>query len=493
MREIVDLDQVLSLLSWDEETYAPDRARLVRGRQTGTLEAIRHQKLSAPELGAALVEAARDPTLGPAEKVMLARVSRRRALATAVPERLVKAFAEARSVALLAWQGARKDDDFPAFAPHLSTLIELARERAAALIAGGAAPAGPAYDALLDEYEPDMNIAKLGPVFTELRQGLVDLLGRLGEKGVKTRAGRFQQAFPIDAQLAMTVDVLAPLGFDLSRGRLDRSAHPFSASCGEHDVRLTTRFALEDPLNALYSTIHEAGHGMYEQGWAEAHYGTILASAPSYGLHESQSRLWENQVTRSQAFWTFFLPKMTARFPAQLGGMSVDEAWRAVNQVEPGFIRTEADEVTYNLHILLRFEVEAALIDGSLAVRDVPGVWREKMRHYLGITPPTDREGCLQDIHWASGYIGYFPSYSVGNIYSAQLYDAFLKAHPTAPESFAAGEFGVLLSWLRQNVHHRGYLESADETVKRASGSGLSVAPLLKYLRGKYGEVYRLA
>ncbi|MFO0722187.1 MAG: carboxypeptidase M32 [Myxococcota bacterium] len=492
MREIIDLDQILGLLSWDEETCAPEEARLVRGRQTGTLEAIRHQKLVAESFGTAIAEASGSHGLSAARHTMIQRMERRRAQAMAMPERLVKAFAEARSAALVAWQGARKDDQFQAFAPHLFRLVELSRERAQALIAAKAAPAGPLYDALLDEYEPGMSSARLRPVFAELSAGLVELLGRLNQRGTKTSAAPFKKPYDVDAQWKMTLEVLGFVGFDLKRGRQDRSTHPFSASLSEHDVRLTTRFQENDPFNALYSTIHEAGHGMYEQGWAEEHYGTVLASAPSYGLHESQSRLWENQVGRSRAFWQFFLPKMAARFPDQLQGLSVDEAYRAANQVEPGFIRTEADEVTYNLHIMLRFDLESALIDGSLAIQDLPGAWREKMKKLLGVVPPDDRMGCLQDIHWATGYFGYFPSYSIGNLYSAQLFAAFRAAHPKAEDEFARGEFGTLLGWLRSNVHHSGFLLSADETVKRATGSGLEVKPLLEYLGRKFGEVYRL-
>jgi carboxypeptidase Taq len=486
-RELTELDQVISVLSWDEETYLPEAARPQRGRQSGTLETIRHQRTTDAALGALLERLGARTDLDPTARALTARLARRRALAVRVPERLVRAIAEARACALAAWLEARREGRFALFARALGELVELSRERAAALAGPGASP----YDALVDEYEPGMSAARLTPLFATLRAGLLEILERI-RGGTPPDARRFQQAFSLDAQWTLSLEVLRLVGFDLERGRLDRSAHPFSSGHGEADVRLTTRLDESDPLSALYSTIHEAGHGMYEQGWSAEHSGTPLASSPSFGLHESQSRLWENQVGRSRAFWTALLPRAKALFPAQLDGATVDEVYRAVNVVEPGLVRTEADEVTYNLHIILRFELEAALFSGALPVDALPEAWSEKMRALLGVVPDGDRLGCLQDIHWASAAFGYFPSYTVGNLYAASLMSAYRAHDPGFDDACARGELGGLLAWLRREVHARGYIEEAEDTVRRATGQGLSVEPLLAALRAKYFEVYRV-
>jgi carboxypeptidase Taq len=485
VRELKDLDGVLSLMGWDEETYAPRAGRAPRGRHTATLEGLRHERLTSPALGALIEELVAEPSLDDAQRTMVARIKHRRDRAVKVPEALVRAFAEARSLSLAAWGDARKADDYASFRPHLETIVRLSRERADAL-------GGERYDALLDEYEPGMTKARLIPILAELREGLVPLVRAIAAKKAPDRSFLIGPAFDEELQWQLTLRLLGDLGFDLERGRQDRSAHPFTNTVSEHDVRVTTRIFADNPLSAIFSTIHEAGHGMYEQGFDAAHHGTPLADAPSMGIHESQSRLWENQVGRSRAFWSHYLPELRRLFPAQLGGVELDAFYRAVNVVEPGLIRVDADEVTYNLHILLRFELEIALLSGDLVAKDLPGAWNEKMRAYLGVAPPNDADGCMQDIHWAWGAIGYFPTYSLGNAYSAQLMAAFVRETPDAWGAIGRGNLGVLLSWLRGKVHRSGYLHSAEETVRRATGEALSVKPLLEYLKKKYSEVYGL-
>jgi carboxypeptidase Taq len=483
MHEIKDLDGILGILGWDEETYAPPKGRISRGDQTSTLESIRHQRLVDPKLGE-LIEKLGSSDLGPFESACVKRMKRQRDLAVKVPESLVKELAQARSASLQAWQTARKNDDFAHFRPHLDRMLDLVRQKADAF---GKADR---YDALLDEYEPEMTRALLEPVLTELRQGLVPLVEAIVNSGKKLRRDFLEQPFSESAQWDLTMRLLGDLGFDFERGRQDRSAHPFTGGASRLDVRLTTRIFETNPLSAIFSTVHEAGHGLYEQGFDEAHYRTVLAAAPSMGIHESQSRLWENIVGRSKPFWKHYLPELKKTFPKQLAGVSLDELYAAVNVVEPSLVRVEADEVTYNLHILVRFEIETALISGDLPTADLPNAWRERMKAYLGIEPKNDADGCLQDIHWAWGAIGYFPTYSLGNLWSAQLMAAYEKHRPQVWSDVESGDFAPLLGWLREHIHQKGFLSSAAETIQAATGEPLKVVPFLSYLRSKYRELY---
>ena len=487
MQEIADLDAVLGLLSWDEETHAPPGARPARGLQTATVEGLRHQRLTRPEVAGMVAAALADPALTGEGRVMVERFERTRTLAAKVPERLVKALAEARSVSIDAWGKARAEDDFASFAPHLERVVALTRERAEAL----GSPTDELYDALLDEYEPGTTAATLRPVFAELRAALVPLVEAVAA-APRPDTSFLARSFDVEAQWQFTLQLLSDLGFDLGHGRQDRSAHPFTGSVGQKDVRVTTRIEEHNPFNAIFSTIHECGHGLYEQGFAPEHHRTPLGAAPSMGIHESQSRLWENQVGRSRPFWQHYLPILKARFPGVLDEVGLEAFYRAVNVVEPSFIRTESDEVTYNLHILLRFELEQALLKGDLRVADLPGAWRERMRSDLGVVPERDAEGCLQDIHWAWGAIGYFPTYTLGNLYSAQLMAAYEAAHPAVWQDVAAGDFAPLLAWLRDKIHRRGFTAQAPQIVAEAVGAPLEVAPFVAYLTAKFGPLYGL-
>ncbi len=488
MYELKDLEGVIGLLGWDEETYTPSAGRAARGRQTGTLEAIRHRWLVDPALQDGIAGLLADETLDATKRVMVQRVERQARLASRVPESLVKRMAEARSTALAAWQAAKAEDDFVSFAPHLATVVGLLRERADAL----GSDSGDPYDALLDEYEPGMTEARLTPVLEELVAGLVPLVQRLTEEGRAPDASFLEQSFSDAGQWDFTVRVLADLGFSLERGRQDRSAHPFTATASEDDVRVTTKIVEKQLFVSIFSTIHECGHGLYEQGFDPAHARTSLAAAPSMGLHESQSRLWENQIGRSLPFWRRNLPGLREAFPGQLDDVTPEQFFGAVNRVERSFIRTEADEVTYNLHIALRYELERALLSGALAAKDLAGAWNEKMQAYLGVTPPDDAHGCLQDIHWAWGAIGYFPTYSIGNLYSAQLLAAYEAERPELWSDVEAGDFARLLEWLRAKVHRLGHLYDAEDVVRRATGEGLLVRPLVEALEKKYLPIYGL-
>lgn len=482
MNELKDLDGILGLLEWEDETYAPAGARTARGPQVATLEAVRHRKLTNPALAGLL-----DTVAGETEtqRLMVARLRRHVDRATKVPERLVRALAEARSAALPAWQQARAEARFSDFAPYLGRLLPLVREKADALGDGQQSR----YDVLLDEYEPEMSTDALAPVLDALRHALVPLVETLASAPPPTD-DVLKQPFDDDGQWRFTLRLLRDLGFDFAHGRQDRSAHPFTASVNERDVRVTTRVDETNLMSAISSTVHECGHALYEQGFDEAHYRTYLAAAPSMGIHESQSRLWENQVGLSLPFWSYYLPVLRETFPQQLNGVDPVDFWRAINRVARSPIRVDADEVTYNLHILVRFELEQALIRDDLRVEDLPSAWNERMEALLSIRPTDDAEGCLQDIHWAMGAFGYFPTYTIGNLYAAQLFETFRAAHPTMDDDHAAGRFGSLLSWLRENVHRRGHTASAQTIVADAVGAPLSVSPFVDYLHTKYARVY---
>ena len=485
MTELKDLEGILGLVEWEDETYAPPGARTARGPQVATLEAIRHRKLVDPELSD-LIDRVEATT--PDERVLLERMRREVDRATKVPERLVKAIAEARSRALVGWQQAREAKAFDQFRPNLEELLPLMRERAAALGGDGVSP----YDALLDEYEPQMTTAVLRPVLEQLRDRLIPLVEAIRAAPAVSNAC-LQQPFADEPQWRLTLELLKDLGFDFTHGRQDRSAHPFTSSVNERDVRVTTRIDEHNLMSGISSTIHECGHALYEQGFAPEHHRTYLAAAPSMGIHESQSRLWENQVGLSRPFWTHYFPKLQARFPQQLGSVDLDTFWRAINRVEPSLIRVDADEVTYNLHIVLRFELESAMIAGDLQVADLPGAWNDGMKRLLGVTPSHDGEGCLQDIHWASGAFGYFPTYSIGNLYAAQLFDAFRGATADADERIEQGDYRPLLEWLRTHVHRRGHTAPAQTIVTDAVGQPLSVEPFIEYIETKYRAVYKMS
>jgi carboxypeptidase Taq len=482
MHELKDLGGILGLMTWDQETYLPSKAGPARAAQLATLQGLYHQRLVAPEVGDWLERAERGE-LDPATRAMLKVFRRERDHAVRVPESLVRALAEAQSVGLDSWRQARSDRAFGRFAPALERLLDLRREQADAIGHGGER-----YDALVDHFEPEMTTARLLPVLERLRSALVPLVNALDGAldGPEVFDGR---TFDPEQQWRFTLELLDLLGFDLEAGRQDRSIHPFTGGTHPTDVRLTTRIDPRNPSPAVFGTLHEFGHGLYEQGFPPEHHRTPLAAAPSMGLHESQSRLWENLVGRSLPFWGFLYPRLRSAFPEPLAGVELEEFHRAINRVRRSPIRVEADEVTYNLHIVLRTLLEVRLLRDELAVADLPEAWNAEMERTVGLRPSDDVEGVLQDIHWAHGEFGYFPTYALGNLYSASLMRTAEQALPGLWDEIARGELGSLRAWLHQQIHRHGAWGSAEERVQAVTGHGLTDADFLAYLRAKYGAL----
>lgn len=481
--ELKHLDQSLGLLNWDEETMLPVAGRAQRGEQSATLEGIRHSLLVADDLGDLIEEVAQNRDGDERWTRELELLRRLRRTAQALPDDLVRAFAKAKSRALGAWEDARVRNDFTLFAPAFERVVELVRERAQALARGD-----DAYDALLDEYEPGMSRSRLEPVLSELRDFLVPWV-QGGEEASRESANmqlkgrRFSEA----GQWELCRRMLAAMGFDLSRGRLDRSTHPFTLMAGTHDVRLTIRIAEDDLAKGVLATMHEGGHGVYDQGFHPTDRDWLLGEAPSMGLHESQSRLWENHVGRSLAFWEHWFPTLRTLFPAAVSGLDADTICAAINRRHPGVNRVAADEASYHLHILLRYELELSLLAADLAVSDLPGVWNEKSEELVGVRPESDREGVLQDVHWSLGTFGYFPTYTLGNLYAAQLVEAYESEHPLEAE-IRAGELSGLVNWLRRQIHQRGRRESAEDLLRNVTGQGITTGPFRRHLERRFAR-----
>jgi carboxypeptidase Taq len=477
-----DLEAAAALLDWDQETWMPEGGTEARARQSATLHGLAHELFTADET-ATLLERARpeSPVDADLVRVALRDLERDRR----IPTDLVSDLARATSLAKDAWRLAREADDFAAFEPHLARIVALCVRKAEAV-----GFTDTPYDALVDEYEADMTAGRLATLFADLRRGLVPLIRTLGDAADASTSAVLHGRFPVDAQWTFGLDVLRDVGFDFRRGRQDRSVHPFTTAFSISDVRLTTRLNEDSFPPAFFSSLHEAGHGMYEQGMDPELDGTLLADGTSLGIHESQSRLWENQVGRSRPFWELYLPKLRTAFPEALAGIDLDAFLRAVNHVRPSPIRVEADEVTYNLHIMVRFELERALVEGRLRTRDVPEAWNGLMKEVLGVEPRSDAEGCLQDIHWSLGMFGYFPTYALGNLMSAQLWTAIRRDLPDVDGFVRRGEFSHLLDWLREHVHRHGRRRTADRILRDATGRGLSAADWLAYVRSKFGDLF---
>jgi carboxypeptidase Taq len=481
MHELKDLSGVLGLLSWDQETMMPPGGAEARAHQLAALNAAYHERLVDPRLGG-LLEEAGAVSLDEPQRAMVRNLAWAHGRAVRVPVSLVREIAERQSRSVEAWRRARRDDDYASFCPHLERLLELRRAEADAL-----GYQTERYDALLEGFEPGMTASRLAPVFERLSRRLG---GRLGETRERPAPGDpfAGKTFDLARQEQLGRRVLEDMGFDFHRGRQDRSTHPFTGGAGDAgDVRLTTRLDPGNPLSGLLSTIHEGGHGLYEQGFDPAHSRTFLAQSPSFGMHESQSRFWENVVGRSRPFWSFYLPVMKALFPEQMRGVELDALLAWLNRVQPGLLRVEADEVTYDLHVMVRFELELAMTRGDLSAADLPEAFREKMRERLGVAPAKDSDGAMQDIHWAWGEIGYFPTYTLGNLYAAMLLERAEAEVPGFWDAVGRGELKVVLGWLRERVHRRGWLWSAEDLVERVTGKRLTEAPFLAYLERRYG------
>ena len=477
-----------ALLEWDELTQMPPGGVEQRSRQRALLAGLLHERAADPRRGELLAELEAAGTAADPESPQAANLRELRRLherSRRIPRRLVEETARLCSLAQQEWVAAREQAEFARFEPWLEQIVRAKREEAACVGVGEEA-----YDALLDAYEPGATSRELERLFAALRPELMELAAAIQGAAREPRTALLRREFPIDRQRSFGEEVAAAIGFDFERGRLDVSAHPFSTSLGPGDQRITTRFDARNFCDGFFAILHEVGHALYEQGLDPELRGTPAGEAVSIGMHEAQSRLWENRVGRSRAFWEHFYPRAKEVFPRPLRGVSLDEFHFALNAVAPSLIRVDADEVTYGLHILVRFEIERALVRGGLAVRDVPAAWREAYRSHLGIEPANDAEGCLQDGHWAEGLIGYFPTYALGDVVAAQLFESAAAELGDLEAQVARGELGGLRGWLRERVHRRGGRLPAARLVERVTGRPPAPRPLLDALRRKYGVLY---
>jgi carboxypeptidase Taq len=490
LHEIGDLDGASALLGWDQATYMPPGGAAARARQGATLRRLSHERSVDPALGRLIDELLphADSLSYDTDDASLIRVARRDfEKAIKVPPDFVARANALRSASFDAWTRARPANDFATMLPFLERNLELSREHADFF-----RPYDHIADPLIDDADEGMTTVSVRALFAGLRRDLVPLVRAISEQTPADDSclhGVFAEA----AQLDFSRTIAAHMGYDLQRGRLDTTHHPFCTKFSMGDVRITTRVYESDIGQALFSTVHETGHALYEQGVSASLEGTPLGSGASAGVHESQSRLWENVVARSLGFWQHFYPLLQTAFPDQLGRVALDTFHRAINKVERSIIRTEADEVTYNLHIMLRFDLELEMLEGRLRIKDLPEAWRERMRSDLGLVPADDRDGCLQDVHWFSGPIGgAFQSYTIGNILSAQFYAAAVEAHPEIPREIEQGKLSTLHGWLSDRIYRHGRKYRPSELVELTTGRPMKMEPYLTYLRTKYGKIYRL-
>ena len=491
LREVSDLGAAGAVLGWDQATYMPPGGAAARARQGATLSRLAHEKFTDPALGKLLDELQpyADGLSPDSDDASLLRVARRDfEKAVKVPADFVARWSAHSSASYDAWTRARPANDFATMRPLLERSLDFSRQ-----YAGFFAPYVHIADPLIDGPDEGMTTATVLALFAELRASLVPIVRAISAQPPADDTC-LRGSFPEAAQMAFGLAVVKRVGYDLERGRLDKTHHPFCTKFAAGDVRITTRVRENDIAEALFSTLHEAGHALYEQGVDVAFEGTPLNSGASAGVHESQSRLWENVVGRSRGFWEHFYPLLCDAFPDHFARVPLETFYRAINKVARSLIRTDADEVTYNLHVMMRLDLELALLEGRLAVGDLPEAWRARFEMDFGIAPPDDRDGCLQDVHWYAGAVGGgFQGYTIGNILAAQFHAAALRAHPEIPAQMAQGQFATLHGWLREHLYRHGRKLTPDELVERATGGPMSIAPYIAYLRAKYGELYRLA
>lgn len=486
--EAADLHAAIGLMHWDQEVCMPPKGAGPRALQLATLSAVAHRAFTDPSLGALLRELAeRRDALGEADRPLVDVALYDYERATKLPEEFVHEFAQTTSEAYEVWVKARAASDFSMFLPRLERIVELNRRKAEYL-----GYEGSPYNALLEDYERGMTAERLARIFGELAPKQAQLLERILASPNQPDVSWLEGDWDEQAQWEFGEIVLRDLGYDFDAGRQDKSVHPFSAGFARTDVRITTRFDARDPFSALMGTIHECGHALYSQGHDPEDDRTPLSEGASLGVHESQSRLWENIIGRSLPFWKHYLPRFRELFPNRIEHVAPEQVYAAINRVRPSLIRVEADECTYNLHVMLRFDIELALMEGTLRAAEVPQVWNEKVMRYLGLDVPDDANGCLQDIHWSHGSFGYFPTYALGNLYAAQLMEAIERAIPDLWSRVEAGDFASLLAWLREHVHRHGRRKLPVEVIVDATGEEPSAGPYLRYLERKYGELYRL-
>lgn len=485
MRTIADLRYASAVLQWDQETYLPPKGAPIRGQQIATLSEIAHRFFTDDKLGARLQELLASNQLSPDEKRNVELTWQDYSKQKKFPSSFVRELAEAVNKSFHSWIEARKVNDFKLFAPDLSKLIEL-KKKEADMLGYEQHP----YDALLDDHDKGATVQLLDKVFNAVKQPLKDLLDKIGLQP-PADDNFLQQHFDKDKQWQFGLQVLKEMGYDMEAGRQDISEHPFTVNFNSQDVRITTRVDENDLSNMVWSCIHELGHALYEQGLPVEQYGLPLGEPASYTIHESQSRLWENHVGRSRAFCERWLPVLQQYFPEQLGKISVEAFYKGINKVQRSLIRTEADELTYHFHIMIRYELEKRVLEGSLAVKDIPVFWNDHYRQYLGVEILSDKQGCLQDVHWSHGSLGYFPTYSLGSFYSAQFYAFASKAIPGLNEQIRKGNTAPLLQWLRTQVHNKGRRFTSEELCKEICGETLNIEYFISYLLDKYRDIYK--
>lgn len=491
VKNIALLGNTASVLHWDMETYMPSAGAEYRSRQLSLLSGMLHEQFTAPEIGDLLTcveqsDLVKDPLSDCAVNVR--EIRREYDREVKVPKSLVEELARVTSLAHVVWREARKNSDFKAFQPTLENVVRLTLEKADAIATGPTR-----YDTLLDGYEPGMTTDRMKAVFTALGNELNPFVEEILSSGKEPDRTILTRKYPTDRQAVLGQILVGAIGFDLAGGRIDVTTHPFCAQVGLGDVRVTTRYNERDLGDAMFGLLHEAGHGLYDQGTDPAHFGLPRGGFVSLGIHESQSRMWENFVGRSRGFWHFALPIARSVFPEALSDVSLDAFYWAVNDVQRSYIRVEADEATYNLHVLLRFEIEQAIVSGDLAVADIPGAWNEKMQQLLHITPRNDAEGCLQDTHWSGGGFGYFPTYTLGNLYAAQFFEQARADLGDLDTQFRRGDFLPLREWLKEKIHRQGMRYRANELVEKVTGKPLSHEPLMRHLKNKLAPLYGAA
>ena len=488
--EINDLNGATALLNWDQSTYMPPGGAAARGRQMATLGRLAHEQFIDPTTGKLLddLQAYGENLPYDSDDASLIRVTKRAYdKSTKIPAALLSDFYQHAAAAYQAWTEARPNNDWAGIQPYLEKTLDFSRQMADCF---------PGYDhiadPLIDISDEGMKAESVRAVFAQLREQLVPIAQAITSQPLADN-NCLHASYPAAEQLAFGKAIIKDYGFDFNRGRQDMTHHPFMTKFSLGDVRITTRVKENDLNEALFSTLHESGHAMYELGINMNLDGTPLANGTSSGVHESQSRLWENLVGRSKGFWKHYYPKLQEAFPAQLGSVSIDTFYRAINRVERSLIRTDADEVTYNLHVMIRFDLELALLEGSLAVKDLPEAWNARYQSDLGLQAPTDVDGVLQDVHWYGGIIGgSFQGYTLGNIMSAAFFDKAIEAHPQIPTDIEQGQFETLHGWLRENIYQYGSKFTANELIERVTGGPLSIDPYINYLRTKFGDLYNI-
>jgi len=485
--EITRLNHIRSLLGWDEMVNLPKGSFGARGEQKALMSKIVHKRLISDKIGKLVKEAEKLKNLNLVDSATLREAKRDYEQEVKLPTELVEEISKTSSLGYVKWVEAREKNDFSIFQPVLEKSVGLQIQVAEKLDTHP-----DPYSTLIDLYEPGATYDWIANIFSKSKQNLNRIIKKLDGSSDKPDFSILTQKWNADKQWDFSIEVIKGLNYDFNKGRQDKSVHPFTTSLSSSDTRFTTRIDEDFISTCMFGSIHECGHALYDMGFMEQIHDSVLANGCSMGIHESQSRMWENMVGRSMEFWKYFYPKLKTNFPNNLKDKSIEDFYRSINTVQPSLIRVEADEVTYGMHIILRFELEREIIEGKIQVSELPELWNEKMENLLGVTPPTNSDGVLQDIHWSGGSFGYFPTYFLGNLYGAQFYNTALKQHPNLPNEYEKGNFSNLLSFLRENIHQYGRIYQARDLVKRVTGEDLNPDYFIEYLEKKFYQIYRI-